>query len=177
MADDCVTETSVAAKRSALVTSIYLLVPEGKSNEASISEIFAHFPPHGGPSRGSLRAWLMKLARIGLVIKTRTPSSNAEMRFYREGEASAADVVLELWPPRPPEKKKQVGKACPHVETRISPWFFDELGIPRRTVTGVDAPIDATAPMREAGRLGGIASARARAGTKDSVLPTAQGSP
>jgi hypothetical protein len=162
---DAEPETSVAAKRAALVTSIYLLVPEGEASAASIADILTHFPPHGGPSRGSLRAWLLKLARVGLVIKTRASSSNAEMRFYREeGEASAAElVVLKLWPPRPPCPKKipLTGKAVPQVAMRISSWKKDKLGNLWRTVTGVAAPV-AVAMRAAAGRAGGLASARAR---------------
>jgi hypothetical protein len=176
---------SVAAKRAALVTAIYSFVPEGGLNAIDITGVLQHFP-RGGPSRGSVRAWLMRLSRAGLVIKTRSPSSargGDRLLLHRREAVSADELILRLWPPRAPRasKGKQIGKACPNILTVVSNWYADEFGLPTRTVTGTDAPEETIAPMQAAGRAGGMASARARKATKPAkpVLssPASIGSP
>lgn len=65
--------------------------------------------------------------------------------------------------PQSPRPTPSTGKVAPQIAMRISPWSVDEFGILTRTVTGIDAPAEVIAPMREAGRLGGLATARGRA--------------
>jgi hypothetical protein len=145
---------------------VYGLVPAGR--EASIADILQQVP-HGNTVRGRVRAALMRLSNKGVIIRTRRASGRGggdPLLFYRVGDVlSAEELTARLRPPRAPSEKKIASPQ--HVETRISPWFFDEFGIATRRIEGVAAPIDdaGAARRREAGRRGGIASAIARKAT------------
>jgi hypothetical protein len=73
-------------------------------------------------------------------------------------------------PRRPRTKRRWLANITPTVTMKIGPWRRDKYGLTRR-IEGVAAPVEAIAPMRAAGRAGGLARARARKAeaTKESV--------
>lgn len=71
-----------ATKCASFTATVYNLVPAGRSSAASITDILVHFP-RGNTVRGRVRAALMRLAKKGLIVKTRQVSKRGGViRYY-----------------------------------------------------------------------------------------------